>query len=260
MMRERDELVKIISSANEWEELNHKLLATGFVNEIYTDRNKFRSLIQTVWSNNNIHTEKEINPLPGREVASNGKTYFIHGLVHDNPLVSINPCFKQYITKQLENHEIICEDGFISWFNNAHSFNEAQHFGFNKLKFSDFFTSLCDSIIHKLSGEKEDELTQKVRGLRNIGELLEVRASLFKNYLPEPLGMNSYLYVQGKGTIHGNKGRLPLRLERYFYEAKEAISYSEKNNLEQLHIVIGCAHELPLEYLLQNRSLLERYK
>lgn len=31
------------------------------------------------------------------------------------------------------------------------------------------------------------------------------------------------------------------------------------NNLNELHIVVGCAHELPLEYLLKNQKLLNRF-
>ena len=91
-------------------------------------------------------------------------------------------------------------------------------------------------------------------------DLKEVREELFKTYLPEPEGMNFLLSKINAGTIDNLKGEPPLRIKRYIYEAKEAIKYSKTNNISNLYLVVGCAHELPLEYLLKNKDLLDKFK
>lgn len=70
--------------------------------------------------------------------------------------------------------------------------------------------------------------------------------------------MNSLLSRLGKGTLENPQGELPLRIRRYVYEAKESMRYVWDNRAPELHIVVGCAHELPLEYFLKNPKLLNR--
>jgi hypothetical protein len=70
----------------------------------------------------------------------------------------------------------------------------------------------------------------------------------------EPLGMNFLLAKLG-GTIDEPRGEFPLRIRGYIYEAKEAVNYAKINGLKELHIVVGCTHELPLEYFLKNVSI-----
>ena len=67
---------------------------------------------------------------------------------------------------------------------------------------------------------------------------------------PEPLGMNSLLYMYPNST----------RVKRYLFEAEEAIRYATENELRELHIIVGCEHELPLEYLLAHQDKIQDFK
>jgi len=64
---------------------------------------------------------------------------------------------------------------------------------------------------------------------------------------------------KNSGTLENPKGEIPLRVKRYIHEAKTSMNYAKENNLKELHIVVGCAHERTLEYLLKSREVLEKY-
>jgi hypothetical protein len=59
------------------------------------------------------------------------------------------------------------------------------------------------------------------------------------------------------GTINNPIGELPFVIKRYKYEAKKILEYSKECSPEELHVVVGCRHERPLEYLLSNSSILD---
>ncbi len=94
---------------------------------------------------------------------------------------------------------------------------------------------------------------KKIKELRKVEDLEPIRKELFASYYPEPQGMNTIIERTCGGTLENPKGELPLRIKRYLYEAKESFDYAKKNNLSELHIIVGCAHELPLEYLLSTK-------
>lgn len=200
--------------------------------------------------------------LPERTIFLDGTKYFIHGLVHGNPWVKINPSFKKSIARELEKEIVICEDGFISWIPNATSMRESEYFEFGKMSFlkrmqflSHFF---CDYLVSK-SKKDNSKILEKIRNMKSLEDLVEIRNFLFKNYSNEPEGINTLMRNKNSGTIENPKGNIPLIVRRYIYEAKTSVNYAEENNLDELHIVVGCAHELPLEYLLKNKEILERY-
>src|SRR3989339_173271 len=79
-------------------------------------------------------------------------------------------------------------------------------------------------------------------------------------YGGEPLGMNAYFYMHNIGTLEKPGKTPPLTIQRYIYEAKESIKVSMCEDIEEIHIVVGCRHERPLKYLLNNQLILEEYK
>lgn len=200
--------------------------------------------------------------LPERTIFSEGTKYVVHGLVHGNPWIKINPSFKKIVACELSDENVICEDGFILWVPNAISMGESEYFRFGKMFFFERIRFLSHFVYdYMVSKSKKDnlEIFKQIRKMNSLEDLIEIRNSLFENYPDEPEGMNALIRTKNSGTIDNPKGNIPLIIRRYIYEAKTSINYTQENNLSELHIVVGCAHELPLEYLLKNRDVLGKY-
>ena len=196
-------------------------------------------------------------PLVSKRVDVDGASYHIHGLVHGNPLISISKEFKGEVNERLKGCHTICEDGFAEWIENAISFNEAKYFGFDKLSFPQYLASFRNFVYNKfILKPHKTEFMKQVREMKTIEEFYSVREELFKGYLPEPEGMNKLIARHNCGTLDNPARQFPLRIRRYMYEARRSLDHAHKNGLNELHIVVGCAHELPLEYLLKNQNLL----
>ncbi len=199
--------------------------------------------------------------LPERKIELGGTSYYIHGLVHGNPWVNVNPLFKKEINEQLQGDNVICEDGVSSWIPHAISMDEAGYFNIPKLSF--FNTLRCmGSLAYFHLFEKmkpKSDIISKIENMKTIEELISIRDELFKNYLHEPEGMNTLMGKTNNGTIDAPTKGIPLRVKRYIYESLFAVDYAQKNELDELHLVVGCAHERPLEYLLGNKSILDKY-
>ncbi len=199
----------------------------------------------------------ECFPLDGKRINLNGISFFVHGIVHGNPLISISKEFKENIAKKLKDYPVICEDGLASWVPNAKSFNETDYFELNKLLPKHYFNFLKGYLRNKFVKKlHKTPLAKKVKAIKKLEDLKPIRQELFKSYLLEPESMNLLIASTCGGTLENPKGELPLRIRRYIYEADESLIYAQKENLKELHILVGCAHELPLEYLLsQNRNI-----
>lgn len=193
----------------------------------------------------------------GRVVNLEDCSFFIHGLIHDNPLVSIQDSFKKSIGDLFQGHPTVCEDGFIDWIKGSRSFGEIEYFGLNRLTYRDCLTFLKGYVYNRFIRKIHKEpFMKRVQEVTTLEDFETVREILFKSYPTEPEGMNMLMARMGSGTIESPKGELPLRVRRYVYEAKESLRYAKDNGLRELHIVVGCAHELPLEYLLKNQEIL----
>ena len=192
---------------------------------------------------------------PKREIYLNGRLYCIHGLVHSNAFVRLSQTFKDEVNRQLSGYEVICEDGFSSWIKGSKSFEEARYFNLNRFSLPATLFALR-YVFSRLTPRKEPKIITDVRQMDSAEDLNEIREKLFRGYLPEPEGMNSFLLKKNAGTLDNLEGELPLRTKRYIYEAKKSKEYAEEKNIDELHIVVGCAHELPLEYLLKNTDVL----
>ena len=200
--------------------------------------------------------------LTERKILVDGTVQYIHGLVHGNPWVSINPLFKEEVTQQLEGYSVLCEDGFISWISNAVSMREVQYFNLETLSLSkriSFFVNFLSYNLFYAHREPESKIVAEVKRMKSVKDLTKVKEQLFETYLSEPEGMNSLMMKANSGTIDSPSGNIPLRVRRYIYEAKCALDYAKKNDLKELHLVVGCAHELPLEYLLSHKEILDNY-
>ncbi len=196
----------------------------------------------------------ECYPIVGKRVNLNGISFFIHGIVHENPLISISNEFKKDLAKKFEDYPTICEDGITSWIPGAKSFNETNHFRLNKSTPLNYFIFFRGYFYNRFIAKTHNTpLAKKVRALRKNKDLEIIRKELFASYYSEPQGMNLLIEKTCGGTLKNPKGEFPLRIKRYLYEAKEAVDYAKKNNLKELHIIVGCAHELPLEYLLNTK-------
>jgi hypothetical protein len=193
-------------------------------------------------------------PLPGRKVRLGNQLFFIHGIVHETPLISISEGFKRELVEKFRGYSIICEDGISSWIPGAKSFNEAEQFKINKLTLTSYLRFLKSYFYNKhIIKSHKTPLAKQVERLKRVEDLEPIRAELFASYHPEPYGMNALVESSCGGTLENPMGELPLRIRRYIYEAEESISYARRNNLEELHIIVGCAHELPLEYLISTK-------
>jgi len=200
--------------------------------------------------------------LPERAIFLEGVKYIIHGLVHGNPWIKINPSFKKIVADELKNENVLCEDGFVSWIPNSLSLGESEYFGFGKMPFFKRINFLSHFIYYYLfsnSNRWDPEIFERIREMGSLEDLIEVRNFLFEGYPNEPGGMNDLMKNKNSGTIDNPEGDVPLIIRRYIYEAKTSINYAKENDLKELHIVVGCAHELPLEYLLKSREVLEKY-
>jgi hypothetical protein len=198
-------------------------------------------------------------PLPERVVILDSIYYFIHGLVHENPLISISQEFKREINERLNGLEVICEDGFSEWIVNSQSFNEIDAFSLNQSTLSQYFCSIKNYFLNLLIKKPHKKgIMKKVSEMQTIEDFKEIRKELFSTYLSEPEGMNALLSKCGCETIGEIKDQPPLRIRRYAYEAKQAIEYAKEKEIQRLHIIVGCAHELPLEYLLRNPEVLNK--
>ena len=165
--------------------------------------------------------------LPRRTVEINSKQYHIHGLVHDTSSFSLSNEFKSEVIRRLEGKDIICEDGFSYWIPNSKSFNEIEYFGLNKVNFRQIISYWFNRLVSKPL--QKSDLIQYAEEMKTIDDLIELRKVLFR----------SYLATSEKST------------KRYEYEAAESIKYAIKKDLRELHIIVGCAHEMPLEYFLK---------
>lgn len=204
----------------------------------------------------------ENTPLPGRNVLVNGVEYFIHGLVHGNPWIKINPSFKEVVAEKLKHVNVLCEDGFVSWIPNSVSMEESEYFGFGKMSFQErvlFLSSFICKYLFSLNEHEDSEIIHKIRKMSSLDDLIEIRKNLFVSYPKEPFGINALMSGANSGAIDNPQGSIPLRVRRYIYEAKTSLRYAEEKKLDRLHLVVGCAHELPLEYLLSNKEILDRY-
>jgi len=108
-------------------------------------------------------------------------------------------------------------------------------------------------------GRRSSEIEDRIKSMDSLDDLFQIREILFRGYHPEPEGMNVLMKEAHSGTIDSPRGRVPLRVRRYIYEAKRSLDYAREKGLDKLHLVVGCAHELPLEYLLKNEPVLEKY-
>lgn len=197
-----------------------------------------------------------LNPLPGKIVSEGDVSYFIHGLLHDTPLIKMSDGFKEEISKKFNGLSVICEDGFSEWIKNSVSFREIDYLKQSSVSYcQNLFKGLVQTIFGRFS-KKRKHLQESIKTL-TLDDFLRLRKYLSDKYSQEPEGMNSLLSRSGRGTLENPQGEFPLRIRRYVYEAKTVIDYAKKNDLKYLHVVVGCAHELPLEYLLQNQELLK---
>lgn len=200
--------------------------------------------------------------LPERKVLVDGTKYHIHGLIHENPWIKINLSFKKIVAQNLKNMNVVCEDGFVSWVPHAIPMGEIKYFGFGKLPFFkkiNFISSFIHHYLSSLNKKDNQEIIHRIKRMNSIEDLIEIKNELFLKYPDEPEGMNTLMKNKNSGTIDFPEGNIPLRVRRYIYESKTSLNHAQENNLKELHILVGCAHERPLEYLLSNKNILNKY-
>lgn len=196
-------------------------------------------------------------PLPGKRIDLGRTIYFVHGMVHDAPLVSISTDFKRIINDSFRGYNVICEDGFTDWVKNAESLGEISYFEFDKTRLWDIVRWFFYFNYRRLIDKNEPQIISNIRKMKSLEDFYSIRDKLIKDYPSEPDGMNDLISRTCGGTIGNPKGELPVRVKRYIYEAKESLKYAKEKDIKELHILVGCRHELPLEYLLTNKDILE---
>jgi hypothetical protein len=189
-----------------------------------------------------------------RKVKVEDRTFFILGVIHDIPGLKISEGLKRDIASILKDKKVLCEDGFSLWIPNSVSFGESDYFKFNKLKPNKFIYYFFKTLFSIPFYSKELKSILEISSLEEFSKFKESNLV----YTSEPLGMNSLISKFGGGSLENPKKEFPLRIRRYLYEAKRILDYSKQENLQELNIVVGCAHEKPLEYLLNNKEVLEK--
>ena len=115
--------------------------------------------------------------LPGRKVLVDRTTCFIHGLVHGNPWIKINPLFKKSVAQKLEKETVLCEDGFVSWIPNSVSMGETEYFGFGKmptLNKINFLKHFFYDYFFSIGKNDEPEIFHKIRRMNSIEDLIQI--------------------------------------------------------------------------------------
>lgn len=248
-------LVSIIQQSESLEVLIGRLIKAGFIKEAYSDRRRFVDCIKRVYAcyGNQRDSSSNLSPLPGRVVNTAGVTYFIHGIIHRTPRKALKREYKEALRGAIAGWSILCEDGLEQGiFPEADIFGEWEALGLHRIPYLVSFSSKMillgvTTIIDRL---KKENPRMGFIEIETIDDLRDVRIELFRSYLPEPLGMNSLLYMYPSST----------RVKRYVFEAEKAIRYAHERGLRELHIIVGCDHELPLEYLLTHQEKIQDFK
>jgi hypothetical protein len=249
-----DNLVALVNSSKTINYLVSSLKHKGIIVETnHIDGLLLR--IKQVYGMKNIAIDSshQMRPLPGREVLANGISYFVHGIVHSVPGNSVSDSYKMALKNSVANWSLLCEDGLNTEFSlQTDIFNEAQILGLTRAKsyvknFSATMAFIGSIMADYLLGNKPPLVGQEIK---TIEDLRKIRIGLFRTYLPEPLGMDILQYVYPNST----------RIRRYILEVEQAICYASEKNLKELHLIVGCAHELPLEYLLSNQDKIQEFK
>ncbi len=196
-------------------------------------------------------------PLPGKRINLDGNRFFVHGMIHDAPLVSISEDFKGAVNDAFKGYNVLCEDGFTDWVKNAESFGEISYFEFDKIRLWDIVSCFFYFNYRKLTAKNEPQIISNIREMKSLEDFYLIRDEFLKSYPLEPEGMNDLISRTCGGTIENPKGELPMRIKRYVYEAKKSLKYAKEKGIKELHILVGCRHELPLEYLLTNNYILD---
>ncbi len=273
MKEETQKTLEIIANSENWIDLNKQLLEAGITNEIYSDKSKFVEMIKLIWANNYIHEDQVRTPLPGSIAIKNEMKYFIHGTVHSSPICRIDSLFEKDIENGLKECIVIAEDGFVNTKNKFISFDEKNRLGLrhknqlSSLKYvsSFLFSQPLHSKLFKqdVKNYKQD-IFEKASKMKSADQLADIRNDIFREYLPEPLSLNSFFYLADLGTIDNPKEtdifKLPNFIKRCIYEAKFCLDFTQKTKTPEIHVLVGCAHEKPLKYLITHSEILERYK
>jgi len=161
----------------------------------------------------------------------NGR-FHVHGLFHDSLRTSLPIEYKKNVARALNRKDVICEDGFSYWILNSASFNEREYFELNKVNLKDIAYFFYQNF------RRKKQLT-----LEEIPEIIKQRERCYTKRSGELIEA-----IENESDLT----QLPLSFRRYIFEAQEAIKYAEEKALNELHVVVGKAHELSLVYLLNN--------
>lgn len=250
-----DDVVSLLEHSEDMETLVSSLISRGYISSVPTDRATFvnRLIASYAASNTKQDPSHNLQPLPGRIVSANDTKYFIHGIAHPAPGNQASEGYKEALRKATASWILLCEDGFKDdFFHAAAIFGEVQAFGLHKPTavfhtLPRLVTFSASILYNKLAGKQP---LIRLSEIKTIDDLRKTRLHLFKGYLPEPLGMSALLYAY----------HTSLRVKRYVFEAEQATKYALENRPAELHLIVGCAHELPLEYFLKNPDKITAFK
>lgn len=250
-----DDVISLLEHSEDMETLVSLLLNLGYISSVPADRAAFVNRLIAVYSANNTRQDPshDLQPLPGRLVSTHGVKYFIHGIAHPAPGNPASEEYKEALRKATTGWVLLCEDGFKDdFFPEAAIFGEAQAFALHKpaavfRTLPRLLTFSASILYNKLTGKQP---LIHLNEIKTIDDLRKTRLHLFKGYLPEPLGMSALLYAY----------HTSLRARRYVFEAEQAMKWALENKPAELHLIVGCAHELPLEYLLKNPDKITAFK
>lgn len=248
-------LTSLMEKSEDFEILVVKLIELGYIPKGYSDKKRVVDLVRQAYSDYCYRPDSSHNlsPLPGRIVHKNGVAYFIHGIIHSVVGYSLSKKYRDCIRKATEGWHLLCEDGFRDdIFPEADIFGEVEGLGINKPRkivatLPKAITLLFSIMYNKLRRVSPSIDLERVT---TTSDLRHARLELFKWYLPEPLGINALLYINPHS----------LRIKRYVFEAEKAMGYASEKCINELHLMVGCAHEMPLEYLLNNPDTIKNFK
>jgi len=218
--------------------------------------------------------------LPGKEVIIDNIHYYVHGIVHESPIsgVIVAPELKNYISnvaetfhQSKERTDYVYESGLDSSFS-LHPANSMDDF----IGFSTFFSRIESDLPNNLNKNTQESCrnlewakkrfcyepaemklkTELQRGLKKIEDLIFIRAICQNYFLPPPLSIEEKTYhiqlLEQLSNLNTNYESLHIirTLSRSKYMAHYMHTYAKQNALENLHALVGLAHESEIAFFL----------
>lgn len=211
----------------------------------------------------------EIKELPYSEAKIGNTTYYIHGIIHDSKKYKLNKKTREFISKQIAQYhklkdgiDYLCEPGLAKKFNLPKE-KEIPAFLY-------YLRTLPASLLKIAAAKKDYEscISLKERGDDFLDLYHKVHMDvrylpLFRDFykkmlLPIPIRIDARKIKAEKQNrcykCHGRVGRISCSPDASFMMAGYLTKHAQKNNLSELHFLVGGGHEDEIVYHMNHNN------